>query len=306
MKKNLDFICIGAAKSATTTFFELVKDHPQIYIPDVKEAAFFSNDKYYKKGLSWYMDSFFPQADENQVAGTITPQYMTGTSIGKDKTESIKIICDRIKSNLPNVKIIVLLRHPIERSYSHHKMRRRQNHTKNSFEEDVSNILKNKDSNQSNIDVRNSYLFGSEYGRILSAYYDNFSPDNILVLYTDDLKHQPQKTLDRFFRFLNVDTNYSPPDPKRVSHKGGSKTKIKYLTPGYLRKNKLINSFWNYIPPTLRKKIYRKINLWNVKPDSNKIDNTSETYQKLVEYFRADIKILEELTNQKTPWEDWS
>jgi hypothetical protein len=305
MKRGLDFICIGAAKSATTTLFDLIKDHPEIYIPESKEAAFFNNDEYWKKGFNWYLDSFFSDANSSQKIGTITPQYMSGAATRRSADEAIKVIAERIKKTSPDIKIIVMLRHPIERMFSHHKMRIREAYTKKTFEEDVARIMNDIKNEQKLITANNSYFFNSEYGRILSHYYKEFPKKNIHVIFTDDLKDDAPGNLVKVFKFLGVDSDFAPDNPTRKSHVGGGKPKITFLAPGYLQRFRVIKFLWSYLPPKLRKFLYFKVSFWNVKPDDNKLSKETKEYSQLVKYFSKDIKKLEKLVGRKTPWKEW-
>lgn len=302
MANKLDFICIGAPKSATSTLFELMEGHPQIYIPPAKEVPYFNDDAEYSKGWKWYMKTFFSDAKKGQVIGTMTPQYM----IGK-KDVSPEIIAKRIYEQNPSTKIIAILRDPVSRSFSHYKMYERFGHFKSGFENTLEELLSsNLSKERKDLKPENTWLFASEYGRILSAYQNIFSKKNLLVLFTDDFKNDPAKTLQRVFNFLDVDTSYQPDNIDRQSHKGGSKAKIKYLTPAYMSKMPVINYVWKRtVPAQYRKKVFMKITRWNIKPDDSKLENTSSAYQSMVEFFKDDVKLLEKTLGKKVPWDDW-
>ena len=301
MKDTLDFICIGATKAATTTLFDLIKDHPQIYIPSDKELPFFSDDSIYKKGWNWYMKSFFSEAKETDVSGTITPQYMTG--IGKATPE---LISNRLHRQLPGAKLIVLLRNPVERSYSHYKMHWRNSYIKEPFDMAVERLLRSDiEKERKNLSPKNIFFLSSEYGRILKSYYSKFPKENILVLYAENLKKDPAEVLRQVFSFLEVDSKYKPENINRQSHKGG-KAKIKYLSPAYLQKMPPVNFLWRkLVPVKFRKKIFMKITRWNIKSDNDRLDPDSEIYNKLIKYFESDIKLLELETGAKVPWKEW-
>lgn len=300
----LDFLVIGAGKSATTTLFEWTKHHPDIYMPDSKEAPFYSEESIYEKGLEWYTDAYFSRAQPEQLKGTMTPQYM----LGKNETTP-EVVARRIHNDFPDIKLIAVLRHPIKRAFSHHKMALRRGNTTKTFEEDVSLLLEsdNLEKERRNLTPRNNFLFGSEYGRILSSYYQLFGPDQILVLYTEDVKKNPEQTLRTFFNFIGVDEEYTPPNIQKSYHEGGGKPKTKLLTPHFLYKIPLMETIWkNYAPHSLQKTIESKINRWNVKPDNETIDQNSDIYSWLVEYFAEDIRLLGQLSNTEVPWEEWS
>ena len=104
-----DFLCIGAQKAGTTWLHKNLRYHPEIYLPDFKEIHFF-NGGYKNHGLKWYSQLF--EEKGSRIAGDITPAYST---LDKNKIE----ILHRI---LPNAKIILILRNPIERAWSAAKM----------------------------------------------------------------------------------------------------------------------------------------------------------------------------------------
>lgn len=301
MKNKLDFICIGATKSATTTLFDLIKYHPQIYIPSDKEVPYFSDDNIYKKGWEQYIKTFFDRASDKHMIGTISPQYMTGiNAVTPDK------ISERIYNELPDIKLIVLLRQPVSRAYSHYKMHKRNSYINETFESAVNKMLgSNLDTERDNLSPRNIFFLSSEYGRILESYYKRFPKNNILVLYTENLKKDPYTVLEQVFNFLKIDSDYRPKDIARQSHKGGS-AKIKYFSPAYLEKMPPINFLWKkFVPVKLRKKIFMKVTRWNIKSDNDRLDPDSQIYKKLVKYFNNDVKLLESETGTKVPWEEW-
>jgi hypothetical protein len=302
MKTALDFICIGAPKAATSTLFELIEGHPDIYIPPAKEVPYFNDDELYQKGWSWYTKTFFSDAKKDQITGTMTPQYMSGFGVNTPEK-----IAERIHSQLPNVKIIALLRHPIERSFSQHKMHKRYGFIDESFDESVARLISNKnlDDQRKHIDQSSMFLFASEYGRIMARYYQLFQKKHILVLFTDDFEKDPEQTLHTIFEFLHVDKSYKPDNINRRSHTGSGKAKIKFLTPGFLKKHPIINSLWKrLVPINARKKIFMQVTRWNIKPDDNKLDPNGAAYKKLQKFFKHDIKQLEASTGLVVPWKD--
>lgn len=300
-KSSLDFICIGAAKSATTTLHELIKSHPELSVPSTKEAPYFSDDNVYYRGLEWYTQANFSGSNPNTLWGTLTPQYMIGQG---DITPDT--VAQRIKNDLPNVKIIVLIRHPIERAFSHYRMLLRNGHEKRSFEQAVNDILAGNTKLDNYEDPDSNYILCSEYGKILQSYYARFPKSNILVLTTDQLKQNPGQTLENIFSFLQIDTSYRPDNIGQQSRKGGSSPRIKFLTPGFLYQIPMVKKVWrNYIPQPIRKRAEYVINLWNTKPDNEKLSSSSSVYKKLVDYFDGDIKLLSRLTGNKITWDDW-
>lgn len=103
-----DFVIIGAMKAGTTgLFWTLSEEHPTINPPEVKELTFFDN--HWRKNLSWYAKRFEHVA-ENQITGESSPSYIV-------RPQALK----RMKTILPQAKIIIMLRNPADRSYSQFK-----------------------------------------------------------------------------------------------------------------------------------------------------------------------------------------
>lgn len=303
-KQTLKFICIGAAKSGTTTLHELIKNHPEITVPKAKEVPYFNNDIAQKRGFDWYLRKNFTKTQlESTVCGTVTPQYMYYRGVSTEETAK------KIKRQLPKVKLVVILRHPIERAFSHFKTSVRRSGETRSFSQAIDELLNSKDLDKQRLktwDATNRFLFASEYGKILNEYYALFGRQNILVLYTNDLKNKPGYVLDKFFQFINVKQGYRPSNIHGQHNKGGMKPKLAILTPKYLYKIPFFRKFWrNFIPYRLRKFIEVRVNSWNAKADKTKLDKESEVYIKLIKFYANDVKFLEKKIGSKVPWSEW-
>ncbi|MEQ1868539.1 MAG: sulfotransferase domain-containing protein [Vicinamibacterales bacterium] len=69
------FLVIGAAKAGTTTLYEILRQHPQVFLPSTKEPAFFCDDEYYEQGADWYRRTYFGGAG-GRVSGEATSTYL--------------------------------------------------------------------------------------------------------------------------------------------------------------------------------------------------------------------------------------
>ena len=163
MKTKLDFIIIGAQKAGTTSLFRYLNEHPNIYMPPGKENPFFSDNETFARGWAWYINEYYNEAPAERVWGKATPPYMTYPGVP-----------GRIRRILPDVKLIALLRNPLERAYSHYRMCVLRNLETRSFEEAVSTLLEPETLEESrrNPSETNSYITSGEYGRILKTYYE--------------------------------------------------------------------------------------------------------------------------------------
>ena len=131
-----DFIIIGAAKSGTTSLYKYLCRHPQIFMCTPKEPDFFSIDANYFKGIDWYY-SLFNEASPTQVCGEASTTYSRWHQHPK--------AAERIYQSLGQVKLIYIMRHPVDRAYSFYVHRFKGSLHKpelavsNTFEETISN-----------------------------------------------------------------------------------------------------------------------------------------------------------------------
>ncbi|MCK4911140.1 MAG: sulfotransferase domain-containing protein, partial [Thermodesulfovibrionales bacterium] len=107
-----NFLCVGAQKAATTTIFEVLKQHPDVYIHPAKEIHFFDSDDIYNRGMQWYLETYFKNINHKKAIGEMTPSYMF-----------IENVPERIYKCIGNkVKLIFTYRNPADRAYSHYLM----------------------------------------------------------------------------------------------------------------------------------------------------------------------------------------
>ena len=99
-----DFLGVGVQKGGTTTLQKLLEQHPGAFLPAAKELHYFS--LHYARGESWYRQQF-AAASPGQRNGEITPYYLFHPEASK-----------RIQSLLPQVRLVVLLRDPVQRTLS--------------------------------------------------------------------------------------------------------------------------------------------------------------------------------------------
>src|SRR3989344_4219959 len=117
---KVDFICIGPERSGTTWLYQCLKEHPEICVSEPKEVNFFNSSQSfwrkdligqtnYTKGLEWYKQHF-NHCLNKKIIGEFTPIYLHSPEVP-----------ERIHKHFPDVKLIAILRNPIERLYSHYR-----------------------------------------------------------------------------------------------------------------------------------------------------------------------------------------
>lgn len=209
-----NFLIIGARKSGTTTLYEYLCRHPQIFMTTPKEPGFFvmtnkqekvrfwskwsdnkisyslSPSPVYKRGLDWY-SSLFKDALPHQVCGestTIYTQYPFFQS------------AELIAKYLPEVKFIYLMRHPVERAYSHYAY-----HMK--IAQYNMNKLRKNFSFEESFERYNGVLNTSNYIQQIEQYLKYYSKESFCFILMEDLINQTAETLRTVCKFLGVDEN---------------------------------------------------------------------------------------------------
>jgi len=184
------FIIAGAPKCGTTSLVYYLRAHPDICMPR-EEPCFFNADENFAKGLEWY-EQFFSSCGDAVLFGEKTPGYMFS-----EKS------MERIHEILPGVKLIFLLRHPADRSYSEYWHRRRNRKTDYEFEEIVDREL------EGNVPDDPAWPSGiidySRYTRGFEPVREHFPDERILVLRTEELKDEREKILGKVLDFLGVE-----------------------------------------------------------------------------------------------------
>jgi hypothetical protein len=167
-KSLLDFIVIGAQKARITSLFMYLNELPQIHVPPEQEASFFDQDDPFCKGFEWYSNGFFARASEHQLWGKATPNYMVALQAPW-----------RVHEVLSDVKLVALLRHPIEWAYSNYLMSLRRGLETRSLAERIQDLIREESivHGRHYPNETNSYIARGEYGSILANYLELFHGD---------------------------------------------------------------------------------------------------------------------------------
>lgn len=178
---KVNFLIIGAAKSATTSLSNALSRHPDICFSHLKEPQFFSKTDWRDHIKSYH--SLFKK--EAKLYGEGSTNYTKHPSFNKN-------IHDDIFEYNSEMKLIYIMRHPVDRIISHYI------HAYNRGYETSNDIDTSVMSNQHYIDT-------SRYGMQITPYIERFGRDHILLLFFDDFTSNPQHVLDVTFKFLNVE-----------------------------------------------------------------------------------------------------
>jgi hypothetical protein len=194
--RMVNFIICGTQKGGTSALDSYLRDHPEICMADSKEVHFFDNEAYFlnKEPIySKYHSSFSPKKS-HKLIGEATPIYMYWHDAPR-----------RILEYNPDMKLIVLLRNPIERAYSHWNMERSRNADNLSFWNAIQN---EQERCREALPFQHrvySYIDRGFYLDQLRRLWSCFPKDRILILKNEYLKNQPNEALQDVCDFLEVD-----------------------------------------------------------------------------------------------------
>jgi hypothetical protein len=190
-----DFVVIGAPKSGSSSLYVYLAQHPGIFFSNPKEIGFFCSNWRYNKGLEWYSD-FFKNAREDQHCGEGSTSYSNALRS--------EISAKRMAEIIPQAKILYIVRHPIERSYSQYL------HNMRGFE--LKGSPDYGKSFEELIELDESILNTSQYIDQINTYLKFFPREALKVVLTEDLSpsHRIQ-TLKDIYTFLGVDNSFLNP-----------------------------------------------------------------------------------------------
>jgi hypothetical protein len=203
-----NFLIVGAAKSGTTSLYEYLRQHPDIFMPEWKELSFFIGDPFgplHKVKKAEYYDKVFTKAKSQKAVGEASTSYLFDEAAPKI-----------IKEKLGTIKILIALRDPVTMSYSlyNHQVRR-EGETISDFE----TALASEEDRKKDTEFKqkcygwhaNYYYYqrGLYYDQV-KRYLDTFGSDHVKIFLFDELKNDSLKVVQEAFRFLGVDDSFTP------------------------------------------------------------------------------------------------
>lgn len=216
-----DFYIIGQSKCGTSSLYEYLIQHPSIQPCVTKETRFFG--KYFNRGLNWYrigfpfkFHRFFSRLQgKSFITGEATPRYLDNPHVPQ-----------RIKKVTPNAKFIILLRNPVDRSFSQYNMIVNKNLESASFEDAISNEkekalsefekMVNDEKYYSDSYFRFAYLDRSIYIKKLKNWMKIFPKNQFLIIESEELFQNTKKIFQEILEFLEL-PNYHSIDFKVIN-----------------------------------------------------------------------------------------
>lgn len=222
-RKLPDFLVLSVPKSGTTSLHLTLKEHPEICMPLQKETWFF--DQNFEKGVDWYEEKFW-HCPRKATIGEVTTHVFL-------KEKYIK----RVKKVIPRVKIIVLLRDPVERCISHYFHNIRESLEEETFEKAL-------EKERSRVEENPAMYSVFAYTKIGSVYKDNiqklllfFSREQVKIIFFEELVNNQRGVLKELYDFIGVGLGPEKLARANVARMPRSKTLKRVLEiPSYILK----------------------------------------------------------------------
>ncbi|MAC34783.1 MAG: hypothetical protein CME38_14445 [Haliea sp.] len=194
-----NFLVIGAMKCGTTSMCHYLSQSRDVYVPDAKDIYFFSDNGLYSRGMEWY-ESCFEDNPGKPVVGEGTDDY--------SKVWAHPEAPSRIKDNLPDCKIIYMVRHPMRQMESAYKHR-------------VANSAERLPFNQAITDSSFDYVATADYLSCLAPYLELFNDEQIRVIFNEDLSAQAEDEVASVLSFIGCDPDVSMVNFERMNTADG-------------------------------------------------------------------------------------
>lgn len=194
---RLDFVCVGAQKAGTSALDAMLRQHPHLGLPVVKETKFFLDEQTseHSRGASYYFKKYFAELNNsgsNLMLGEVDPEYAYFPAVAR-----------RLAEHNPALKIIFILRDPVERAYSHYKMNLQRGIEDLSF----GKAIANEESRTGTFCGALNYSYKSRglYCQQIERFVGLFGRSQVHVMIFERLCMQPSASMAELYGFLGVD-----------------------------------------------------------------------------------------------------
>ena len=289
-----NFIIIGTSRAGTTSLYYYLKQHPQIYMSPVKEPGFFVFEgrkemltpvgRRKLPRFAWDWDAYrslFDGVRHEKAIGEATSGCLYHPWVP-----------EKIHSRLPDVKMIAVLRNPIDRAYSLYLLHVRDGlETATSFAESLA--LEEERISQGMFYCH--YKKGGLYAEQLQRYFKYFPREQFRIFLYEDLKNDPLRVVQEIFQFLEVDPSFVPDMSAKFNPSVGSqKGKLMWKIVNTILKQEPVKKM---LPQTVQHRIAGKLYEWKMKGyhPQPKPPLDPEIRKELMDYYRNDILQLQDL-----------
>ena len=295
-----NFLIIGAAKSGTTSLYHYLKQHPQLFVSERKESNYFTFSHNKAPDFNWWghkpaslflpvasLEEYQSQFADNQAKvaiGEASPMYLYSP-----------YAASRIKSTLPNAKLIVIFRHPVDRAFSHYAHLRRDG--REPIVDFYKAIQAESQRRQENWVWDYFYTDMSMYYEQLKRFTSLFPPSQIKIVLFDDLLANGNETMSSIANFLEVDSDFTFDTEIRHNISGIPRNAPLHT---FLTSPNLLKEVSRYLLPRKIRQRFASF-LWHKNLDS--LTLPADARQKLMPFFYEDLLKLQPLIQRDlTDW----
>ena len=212
MTRRPDLFIIGAPKCGTTSLYNYLQGHPEVFIPRPKEPNFFAAERYANTRLSYPDDldrylALYREAGSARRIGDASTSYLESPDAPA-----------RIRDFQLDARIVAMLRDPVEMIHSLHGMRVAQGVEPKADFADALEAERRRPGfgslgDQSSVHYRDR----ARYADMLPAWFATFGRERVNVIITEDMAADPEPIFVRLLEFLDIDRGYRPPTFRRYN-----------------------------------------------------------------------------------------
>lgn len=252
-----DFLIIGGMRCGSTTLTNILKSQQGIFVPERKELHYFDQRNPQIRSIDDYRHHLL-QAADSQLIGEATPDYLTSRGCAM-----------RIHRDLPDVKLIIILRDPVRRAWSHYRFSVANCREIEPFENALRLEAERLAHPIHEHDIFFSYQQRGRYIEHIQTYLTWFNPDQLHIVLLEELIANPEESIARLFEFLNLDYDSSWKQWLRITNQASlinldydnSKDPLKEQHHKLNRDSAdwLNSRSLKFLPQSVRDSLYRKI-----------------------------------------------
>lgn len=280
MARKVNLLILGTQKAGTTSLYEYIKQHPDLYFSDVKEVTYFVEDELYNKSEDYYHSFFTKVSNEKIIASAYVHMLPCKKAI------------KRVKEYNPNMKFIIMVRDPVSRAYSayNYAIKNGWEDENNSFEDALS-LEKERIKNE---EYDLMYFENGMYYKHIKSWQQDFAKENFLIIKDTELRDNPKDVLEKIFNFLDIDHRNDIDTSQEFNKAGIVRSKI--LQSFLLKKDSSLKKYIGLLMPRtlkvwIRANLLKKIYSFNQVDKKNIPINTS-IKNALDIHFKKDLELL--------------
>ena len=286
MEKWPNFFIVGAPKAGTTSLYEYLKKIPGVYMSPVKEPNYFSvntiPENFPKRPIrdkKKYLNLFEKVKDE-KIVGEASPPYLSDPDVPK-----------LIHEIIPSARILISLRDPVERLFSHYLMLARSGYMKSSFLEELKKELRRRTANS----IPHLRFEMGLYSENVKKYLDTFGSKQVKILIFEEWVSDPKATIEEILRFLGL--NQIITDFESEAH--NPYVAVRGPLAQQILVSKTVSKITKNIIPRSARAFIRDTFFLKKRPKP-KMDQESKEI--LVKFYHDDVQKLQTILGRKLPW----